>query len=155
MGQHRFAHVHFFCTDVNDTVAWYEKHLGLKARAPKRAKPPGDMATLAGIWMNFIQVDNVQMIFFGKPDVTPAPPWCSDPPLVDIHPTKGRPIDRIAFSYRDIGPVFDWMKAEGATILEPIAERPQYKMKSFIVEGPEKVSIEVVEARPVPEGSWE
>jgi hypothetical protein len=47
------------------------------------------------------------------------------------------------------------MKAAGATILEPITERPEYKLKSFIVEGPEKVSIEVVEAKPVPEGSWD
>lgn len=155
MGHHRFAHVHFFCTDVNETVAWYEKHLGLKARAPKRPKPAGNMATLAGIWMNFIQVDNVLMIFFGKPDVTPAPPWWPDPPLEEIQPTKGRPIDRIAFSYRDIGPAFERMKSAGATILEPITERPQYKLKSFIVEGPEKVNIEVVQAKPVPEGTWD
>jgi hypothetical protein len=47
------------------------------------------------------------------------------------------------------------MKSEGATILEPVTERPQNKLKSFIVEGPEKVSIEVVEAKPVPEGTWD
>ena len=104
MGHHRFAHVHFFCTDVNESVAWYAKHLGLKPRAAKTNKPKGDMSTLAGIWMNFIQCDNVIMIFFGKPDVSPAPPWWPDPPLVDIRPTKDRPIDRIAFSYRDIEP---------------------------------------------------
>ena len=32
MGHHRFAHVHFFCDDVNESVGWYAKHLGLKPR---------------------------------------------------------------------------------------------------------------------------
>src|SRR5262249_11216564 len=152
---HRFAHVHFFCTDVNEVVGWYAKHLGLKPSRPMVKKPEGNMSTLAGIWINVIQCDNVVMIFFGKPDASPAPPWWPDPPLVDIKPTKGRPIDRIAFSYRDIGPVFERMKAAGATIIEPVTERPQYKMKSFLVEGPEHVTVEVVEAKPVPEGTWD
>ncbi len=155
MGHHRFAHVHLFCTDVNETVQWYARHLGLKPRFAQTKKPPGNMATLAGIWMNFIQCDNVQMIFFGKPDVTPAPPWWPEEPLTDIQPTRNRPIDRIGFSYRSIEPVFERMKAEGVTVIEPITERPGLKLKSFIVEGPNKVSIEVVEAKPIPEGTWD
>ena len=155
MGHHRFAHVHFFATDVNESVAWYAKHLGLQPRWPQVKKPSGDMATLASIWINVIQCDNVTMIFFGKPDVSPAPPWWRDEPLKEIQPTQGRPIDRIAFSYRDIQPVYERMKAAGVTILEPLAERPEYQLKNFIVEGPEKVSIEIVEAKPVPEGTWE
>ncbi len=155
MGHHRFAHVHFFCTDVNETVGWYAKHLGLKPSRPMVKKPAGDMSTLAGIWINFIQADNVSMIFFGKPDVSPAPPWWRDEPLKDIQPTKDRPIDRIAFSYRDIGPVFERMKAAGVEIIEPITERPQYKMKSFLVQAPDRVTVEVVEAKPVPEGVWD
>jgi catechol 2,3-dioxygenase-like lactoylglutathione lyase family enzyme len=155
MGHHRFGHVHFFCTDVNETVGWYAKHLGLKPRSLTVKRTTGDMSTLAGIWMNFIQADNVSMIFFGKPDVSPAPPWWRDEPLKDIQPTKDRPIDRIAFSYRDIGPVFERMKAAGVEILEPITERPQYKMRSFLVQAPDKVTVEVVEAKPVPEGVWD
>jgi catechol 2,3-dioxygenase-like lactoylglutathione lyase family enzyme len=155
MGHHRFAHVHFFCTDVNDVVGWYAKYLGIRPRRLQVPKPQGDMSTRGGIWINVIQCDNVTMIFFGKPDATPPPRWWPDEPLVDIQPTKGRPIDRIAFSYRDIGPEFERMKAAGAEIIEPITERPQYKLKSFLVQGPEKVTIEVVEAKPVPEGTWD
>ena len=106
MGHHRFAHVHFFCTDVNETVGWYAKHLGLKPRNLTVKKPAGDMSTLAGIWINVIQCDNVTMIFFGKPDVSPSPPWWPDEPLKEIQPTRGRPIDHIGFSYRDIEPVY-------------------------------------------------
>lgn len=155
MGHHRFAHVHFFCTDVNESVSWYAKHLGLRPRFPQVKKPKGDMSTLGGIWINIIQCDNVTMIFFGKPDVSPSPPWWPDEPLTEIQPTKGRPIDRIAFSYRNIEPVFERMKAAGATIVEPIAERKEFKLKSFLVEGPDKVTVEVVEAKPIPEGAWD
>lgn len=155
MGHHRFAHVHFFCTDVNETVGWYAKHLGLKPRAANVKKPTGDMSTLAGIWINVIQCDNVTMIFFGKPDVSPAPPWWPDEPLKEIQPTRGRPIDHIAFSYRDIEPVFERMKAAGVEIVAPITVDEKTKTKSFMVLAPEKVTIEVVEAKPIPEGIWE
>ncbi len=155
MGHHRFAHVHFFATDVNESVSWYAKHLGLKPRMAKVNKPKGDMSTLSGIWINIIQCDNVTMIFFGKPDVTPAPPWWPEEPLVDIQPTKNRPIDRIGFSYRNIQPIYERMQAAGVKILEPLAERPQFKLKSFVVEGPDRVSIEITEAKPIPEGAWD
>jgi catechol 2,3-dioxygenase-like lactoylglutathione lyase family enzyme len=155
MGHHRFAHVHFFCTDVNESVDWYAKHLGIKPRVARREKPKGDASTLAGIWINVIQCDNVTMIFFGKPDMTPSPRWWPDEPLTDIQPTKGRPIDRIGFSYRNIEPVYERMQKAGVKILEPLAERPQFKLKSFVVEGPERVSVEIVEAKPIPEGTWD
>lgn len=155
MGHHRFAHVHLFCTDVNESVAWYAKHLGLKPRAAQVPKPKGDMSTLGGIWMNTIQCDNVTMIFFGKPDIEPSPFWWPDPPLKEIQPTQGRPIDHIAFSYRQIEPVFERMKAAGVEIVEPITYDERLKLKSFKVLGPDKVLVEVVEAKPIPEGVWD
>ena len=93
MGHHRFAHVHFFCTDVNESVAWYVKHLGIKQRRLTVPKPQGDMSTLAGIWINVIQCDNVTMIFFGKPDVSPAPPLVARR-AVERNPTHQGPPDR-------------------------------------------------------------
>ncbi len=155
MGHYRFAHVHFFATDVNATCRWYVKHLGLKPRLPERRKPAGDMSTLAKIWINVIQCDNVTMIFFGKPDVEPPPPWWPEPPLKTLQPTKGRPIDHIAFSYRHIEPVLAAMQSSGVKIVEPIKEDPKYHFKSFYVEGPDRVLIEIVEEKPIPEGIWE
>ena len=156
MGHHRFAHVHFFCDDVNATTDWYGKYLGIKPRRANVPKPPsGDMSTLDKIWINTIQCDNVLMIFFGKPDLDKAPPWWPDPPLKEIQPTRGRPIDRIAFSYRKLEPEFERMKAAGAKSVEPITFREAYKLKSFLVEAPNQVLIEVVEAKPIPEGVWD
>ncbi len=154
MGHHRFGHVHFFCTDVNETVDWYVKHLDLKPSRESVKKPSGDMSTLAGIWMNVIQCDNVTMIFFGKPDVSPAPPWWPDEPLKEIQPTRGRPIDHIGFSYRDIEPVLERMKAAGVEITEPL-HVDETGTRSFQVLAPNRVTIEIVEAKPIPEGVWE
>jgi catechol 2,3-dioxygenase-like lactoylglutathione lyase family enzyme len=155
MKHHRFGHVHFFCTDVNETCRWYAKHLGLKRLLPERPKPAGDMSTIAKIWINVIDCDNVRMLFFGKPDVEPPPPWWPEPPLKTLQPTKGRPIDHIAFSYRQIEPVLAALQSSGVKIVEPIKEDPKYHFKSFFVEGPDHVLIEIVEEKPIPEGTWE
>jgi catechol 2,3-dioxygenase-like lactoylglutathione lyase family enzyme len=72
-----------------------------------------------------------------------------------LEPQKDHAIDHIAFSYRDIEPVFGRMKKAGVTIAEPIAEREEFGIKSFFVLGPDGLLIEIVEAKPVPEGIWD
>lgn len=155
MGHHRFAHVHLFAEDVNETTAWYARHLGL---APRRAEvpKPADM-TRTRAWSNAFNCDNINFIVYGRPDFTPAPPWYQEEggPLTEFEPSKGRAIDHYAFSYRDIEPVFERMKAAGVEIVEPIAERKEFGFKSFFVMGPDKVLIEIVEAKALPEGVWE
>jgi len=156
MGHHRFAHVHLFATDVNETVGWYAKHLGLTPQRPLPvAKPTGDMSSLRTIWMNSFRCDNVTLIVFGKPDREEPPPWWRDPPLTDIKPTQGRVIDHIAFSYRDIEPVQRRMQAAGVKIVQPIAVQESLKLKSFFVLAPDNVLVEIAQARPIPEGAWD
>ena len=50
-------------------------------------------------------------------------------------------------------PEFERMKAAGVTIVQPIAERRD-GVKSFFVAGPDAVSIEIVEDKPIPDGLW-
>jgi len=156
MGHHRFAHVHLFASDVNETTRWYTQHFGLTPQRPLPvSKPDGDMQTLRTIWLNSFRCDNVSFIVFGKPDRDPPPPWWRDPPLRQITPTRGRAIDHIAFSFPQIEPVFQRMKAAGAKIVEPIAIQESLKLKSFFVLAPDDVLVEIVEAKPIPEGAWE
>ena len=68
--------------------------------------------------------------------------------------TAGSPVDHIAFSYENIQPAFDRMKATGVQIVEPIALRPGDDVKSFFVQGPDNVLIEIVEGKPIPDGLW-
>jgi catechol 2,3-dioxygenase-like lactoylglutathione lyase family enzyme len=156
MGHHRFGHVHLFATDVNETTSWYATHLGLEPRRKGRVpKPAGDMSTLASIWINSFFCDNVNLIVFGKPDRDPPPAWWRDPPLRTLKPTQGRVIDHLAFSYRAIQPVYNRMKEAGVKIVRPIAVDESLKLKSFFVLAPDDVLVEIVEARPLPEGVWE
>jgi catechol 2,3-dioxygenase-like lactoylglutathione lyase family enzyme len=46
------------------------------------------------------------------------------------------------------------MRAAGATILQPIADRPE-GVKSFFIEAPDGVVVEIVEAKPIPDGLWQ
>jgi catechol 2,3-dioxygenase-like lactoylglutathione lyase family enzyme len=154
MGHHRFAHVHLFADDVNATATWYADHLGLPLRVRDVPKPK-DMAAVRGLWVNSFRCDNVQLIVFAKPDFDPKPDWWPDAPLRSLQPTTGRAIDHIAFSYRKLEPVFERMKAAGLRIVSPIAVDPEYGLKGFFVAGPNGVSVEIVEAKPIPEGIWE
>jgi catechol 2,3-dioxygenase-like lactoylglutathione lyase family enzyme len=81
--------------------------------------------------------------------------WWAYDPIDELVPSDGRSIDHIAFSYRDIDPVFERMKANGVDIVDPIKEREEYGMRSFFVRGPDKVLIEIVEEAPLPEAAWE
>ena len=47
------------------------------------------------------------------------------------------------------------MQAAGVKIVRPIAMQDSLKLKSFFVLGPDNVLIEIVEAKPIPEGAWE
>lgn len=148
---HRFNHVHLFASDVNATSQWYADRLGLTLQrrdVPRPAEP-------GRLWLNAVIVDNVTFYVFAKPDSDPPPSWWRDPPLKTLEPTRGHVIDHIAFSYRDIAPVLERLKAAGVAVLEPIATREPYPLKSFFVQGPDQVLIEIVEARPIPDASWE
>jgi catechol 2,3-dioxygenase-like lactoylglutathione lyase family enzyme len=110
--------------------------------------------------MSFTQVDNVNLVIFGRPDFESV--WwpgsnytAADGPEGDFEPTKGSVINHIAFSYRDIEPVYERMKANGADVQGPIATDSVAGHKSFYVLAPDNLLIEVVEARSIPDASWE
>jgi catechol 2,3-dioxygenase-like lactoylglutathione lyase family enzyme len=148
---HRFNHVHLFAADVNKTAQWFADNFGaLLARreVPKPAEP-------CRTWATAVRVDNVTINIFAKPDTTPAPSWWSGPPLTDLQPTKGRAIDHFAFSYRKLEPVYERLRKAGAQIVEPMALREEDKLKSFFVLSPDNALVEIVEAKPIPEGIWE
>ncbi len=155
---HRFEHVHLWATDVAKTTKWFRDHLGLVARAG--AKPHShDSKSIGSIWIGSIRADNVNIIVFGRPDGEHvAWPGGSfrpeDGPGEKFEPTQGRAVDHIAFCYRDIKPVFERMKKAGVQIVEPIAAR-DVGHTSFFVMAPDEVLVEIVEAKPIPDASWE
>lgn len=142
---HRYGHIHLVAADTNATLKWYSDTLGIALR------PPAANGNVA-----LQQVDNVAINALRQPATTPVPAlWEGNAPITAFQPTKGRAIDHIAFSYRKIQPIFDRMKKAGVTIAEPITVKQEFGFKSFFITGPENVLIEIVEAKPIPDASWE
>ena len=156
---HRFDHLHLWASDVAASSKWFRDHLGLEPRVGPKPQTQ-DRESLGSLWMSFLQCDNVNIVFFGRPDFESV--WFpganftpSDGPEGDFAPTRGRVIDHFGFSYREIEPVFQRMKAAGVEIVAPIGVDEETGIKSFFVQAPDGLLIEVVEERPIPEGIWE
>lgn len=159
---HRYNHVHLLADDINVTRDWYMKHLGAlgdNTLIPDPGPPPADMKftdppeqTFTAIWNTATVVDSVIFNIFGNPK-EPAF-WWTEELIPELAKTDGRAIDHIGFSYPDIEPVFERMKADGVEIVKEIAWDAQLAMKSFYVRGPDGVLIEIVEADPLPDASW-
>jgi catechol 2,3-dioxygenase-like lactoylglutathione lyase family enzyme len=146
---HLFNHVHLSVDDVAKTADWYERILGM--RFPPGAKGPRPTDPKAR-WGSSARLDGVSFVLIYK-DHYYADSEHRLPVGRVLQTTQGSPIDHIAFSYENIAPEFERMKAAGVTITEPIAERRD-GVKSFFVAGPDAVSIEIVEAKPIPDGLW-
>ena len=155
---HRFDHVHLWATDVEKTAKWYQKHLGLTTRVGRKPTSK-DRENILAIWMGFMQCDNIGFAVFGRPDFDsvwwPGGSYTKEDAPDEFQSTKGRTIDHLAFSYRRIEPVYERMHAAGVRIAEPIARRADVGHKSFFIVAPDRVLIEIVEAKPIPESSWE
>lgn len=151
---HRFNHVHLFATDVNATTGWFERHLGLEPRVKGPVEPQRSGSLIP--WANSIRVDNVSIVVFGVPEGQDRPPWWPEEAKSgQYQPTRGRVVDHIAFSVRELDPVFARMKEGGAKIVEPIGERPELGTRSFFALAPDGLLVEVVEAKPIPDAAWE
>ncbi len=162
----RFGHVHLFSEDVGAATQWYVSNLGVTGPARLSPKPPAAPADFKAdpknpmeifryLWSSQVSTDNdVAINLFAKPSKDTVNWWNYDP-LGELVASDGRAIDHIAFSYRNIQPVYDRMKAAGVEIVDEIKARPEFGFKSFFVRGPDKVLIEIVEEKPIPEGLWD
>ena len=173
---HKFNHLHLLVYDVNKTREFFTTILGLPPLPPVPTTPPPQTATTQGSRANApaapagapgaaggargggggagLRVDNVGIATFAVSATANSPIWLA-PPLKEIKPSKGRPIDHLAFSYKKIEPVFDRLKKAGINIVEPISMKKEYNLKSFFILSPDNLLIEIVEAGPIPEGIWE
>jgi catechol 2,3-dioxygenase-like lactoylglutathione lyase family enzyme len=147
---HWFNHVHLSAENVTATAGWLERNLGMQFPAAAKGPRPTDPAAR---WGSSARIDGVSVVLIYK-DHYYADSERRLPAARTFEPTRGTPVDHIAFSYENITPVFDRMKAAGETIVEPIAVRPEQGFKSFMVMAPDNVLVEIVEAKPIPDGLW-
>lgn len=162
---YRFGHVHLFSDDVKTATEWYVKNLGLEGPQQVRPRPEypagglvrkvGEALPAGMLWASAVESGGVTINIFATPRNETLNWWNYDGIKGELVKTDGRVVDHIAFSYRDIGPAFERMKANGVEIVDPMKDREEYGIKSFFVRGPDGILIEIVEARPIPEGLWE
>jgi catechol 2,3-dioxygenase-like lactoylglutathione lyase family enzyme len=147
---HRFEHVHLLASNIDETLLWFEEHLGLKPVRPTSFYRDTRMR------LNTIRVDNVNVIIFEVPvpfdeRVDILPPGATH----DFAVTDGRAMDHVAFSYREIRPVLERLARAGVEIVRPVATDEATGHLSFFVRGPDGLLVEIVQDRPIPEGIWE
>jgi hypothetical protein len=70
-----------------------------------------------------------------------------------LQSTQGSPIDHIAFSYENIAPELDSHEGRWRNDRAADCRSPRRREELFIA-GPDAVSIEIVEAKPIPDGLW-
>jgi len=148
---HLFNHVHLSTSDVAATANWFETHLGLTFPTSAKAPRPADPAAR---WGGAARVDGVTFVLIYK-DHYYASSEKRLPVGRTLATTQGSPIDHLAFSYTDIQPVYERMRAAGVRILDPIADRPAHGIRSFFVQGPDNVLLELVQAKPLPDSLWD
>jgi catechol 2,3-dioxygenase-like lactoylglutathione lyase family enzyme len=126
-----YNHVHFMTQDLDKTVGFYTKYLGVE---PEHTPD----VSVSFFTSNNIRIDGVNLIFFGAP--YPYLP-------TTFEPTDDRAVSHIAFSVTNLQARFAAMTADGVEIVsEP--KLTEFGFKSFFVRAPDNVLLEFVESSP-------
>jgi catechol 2,3-dioxygenase-like lactoylglutathione lyase family enzyme len=142
---HNFGHVHMFSADPIATGEWYKKHFGFAARLQKE---PRTYRNIQNAPAAFMTANHVSMIVYPVEYLTTSgyEPFKGKSTLA---PTKGRVIDHVGFAVDDLDAAMTKLKAAGVKVTaEPRAAGP---IKFAFIEGPDQVSIELIEDKsPLP-----
>jgi catechol 2,3-dioxygenase-like lactoylglutathione lyase family enzyme len=131
---HRFGHLHLLSADPVVAGEWYKKYFGVTGYiGPRRPR------VYRGVHvepMASLQMDNVNIIIFPVEYARDAMPdlWKD---RVTFEPTKGRVVDHLAFSVDHLRETVERLRKDGVTVAE--------ESSSAFIEGPDKISIELVE----------
>jgi catechol 2,3-dioxygenase-like lactoylglutathione lyase family enzyme len=147
----RFNHIHMYHEHPICAMQWYITHLG--ATLPQGrggtpgALPAGDCKRLYAppTWPSFAKTGFVRepsgAVFFDDISIS-IRPW----PGGGLVSTRGHVVDHWALSVADLDATVLRLKGEGVTFLEDI--HPWGNMRAAMIEGPDRVAIELVEVKP-------
>ncbi|MBC7894104.1 MAG: VOC family protein [Cytophagaceae bacterium] len=156
------SHVHFFHEKPLCAANWYVEHLGMTlplgrdsaGREVRRtAHAPCDVPQGEAGWPSLEEVGTIRQpagsVRYGNGSMAWYPRQCTgsrcgtDQPLV---PSRGQVLDHVAFSVRDLDGLFARLQRAGVKVLE--APRRFGESRSFMIEDPDGLAIELVELRP-------
>jgi catechol 2,3-dioxygenase-like lactoylglutathione lyase family enzyme len=141
---HNFGHVHMFSADPIATGEWYMKHLGLTARLQKE---PRTYRNVQNAPAAFMTANHVSMIVYPVEYLRTSgyEPFKGQ---ANLAPTRGRVIDHIGFAVDNLDAAIGQLKAAGAKVTaEPRSAGP---IKFAFLEGPDQVTIELIEDKSAP-----
>jgi catechol 2,3-dioxygenase-like lactoylglutathione lyase family enzyme len=156
------SHVHFFHEQPLCAANWYVEHLGM-ALPPLRdstgrelERPPYapcDVAHGEAGWPSLEEIGTIRQpagnVRFGNGSMAWYPRQCTRTrcgtaqPLV---PSRGQALDHVAFTVKDFDALFARLERAGVKVLE----RPRAfdDTRSFMIEDPDGLAIELIESRP-------
>ena len=146
---HRFEHVHLLASDLEASIEWFKKNLGL---TPIYQEP----ILFYGTLMTIFHVDNVNLILSAKPFPDSKNSLFTDEvwPKEGFKATEGTAVDHIAFSYEEIDQIFNQFKSSGLEIVKGISKDKTHGLNSFFVLGPDSLLVEIVKEKSIPSGIW-
>ncbi len=151
----RFNHVHMYHEHPRCAAEWYAKHLGARGRGGAEPAPgvPGTVGDCntnpktvyaPPTWPSFAKTGFVR---------DPAGGVTIDDISISIRPwpggglvsTRGKIVDHWAVSTADLDKTVARLKSEGVKFLEEI--HPWGSMRAAMIEGPDRIAIEIVEVK--------
>lgn len=158
------SHVHLFHEQPRCAVNWYLEHLGMSrpgARNPDGSTTTSDPIHLCeaeiteGSWPSLERVGTIcdprGTIVHGNGSISFYPRQChhgrcgEDAPLVS---TRGQVVDHVAFTVEDLDAWHEWLVGAAVEFIE--VPHPFGEGRAFMIEGPDGLAIELVEADGVP-----
>ena len=146
----RFNHIHMYHEHPICAMQWYITHLGATLPAGRGGAPgtlpPGDCKQLYAppTWPSFAKTgfvrDPAGAVFFDDISIS-IRPW----PGGGLVSTRGHVVDHWALSVADLDSTVTRLKGEGVKFLEEI--HPWGNMRAAMIEGPDRVAIELVEVK--------
>ena len=136
-----FIHTHLFSEAPICAARWYQKHLGAASRVSQEgpcevpfAAPSEPLGVIRSPSAT-VRFGDISLIIYPKQKSTPL-----------VSP-RGRAVDHIALSHPDISAVLARLKQEGVKVLEEIRPFGKDGGRSAMIEGPDKIAIELVEVK--------
>src|SRR5262245_14379251 len=139
-----FIHVHLYSDAPLCAADWYVKHLGATSRAQRSgpcevpfAAPSEPLGVIRGSAAT-VRFGEISLIIY--PRQRPGP-------LVS---PRGHVVDHIALSIPDLAGALDRLRKSGVKVLEELHQFGDSKMRAAMIEGPDSIAIELIEAAPRP-----
>ncbi|SRR5579871_4086345 len=140
---HYFDHVHLLSEDAIAASDWYVKEFGLM----RRGTPSREVRSRCGRQTApaaSMMLDDVNIIIYPVGNAKAAfPDWWKD--RTELEAPAGHSIDHMAFSVADLDATVARLKADNVKVLAGPAKIPGTAVRSAMIEGPDRIDIELVE----------